>query len=147
MVDTNVRRVLSRVFGVEPPAVDAIADSVVPVRAAYAWNQALMDLGATLCRTKRPLCLVCPLVAECGGPRPPGRARKPSVEFRATSRYVRGRVIDSLRGLAPGVSVAIDELAVGVDARQPDRVLRLIAVMAREGLVDLLPDNQVRLAE
>ena len=48
MVDTNVRRVLSRVFGVEPATVERLADAVVPADAAYAWNQALMDLGATL---------------------------------------------------------------------------------------------------
>src|ERR1051326_6326215 len=41
MVDTNVRRVLSRVFDVEPTRVDAIAQSVVPEHQAYAWNQAL----------------------------------------------------------------------------------------------------------
>src|ERR687888_2458292 len=62
MVDTNVRRVLSRVFGWEPAAVHRMALSVVPPRSAYAWNQALMDLGATLCRAKQPLCLVCPLL-------------------------------------------------------------------------------------
>ncbi|MDQ6672009.1 MAG: A/G-specific adenine glycosylase, partial [Chloroflexota bacterium] len=50
MVDTNVRRVLSRVFAIDPQAVDSIADAVVPPPpAAYAWNQALMDLGATVC--------------------------------------------------------------------------------------------------
>ncbi|HYX80994.1 MAG TPA: A/G-specific adenine glycosylase, partial [Gemmatimonadales bacterium] len=39
MVDTNVRRVLARVFGVEPSAVAALADQAVPRHAAYAWNQ------------------------------------------------------------------------------------------------------------
>ena len=72
MVDTNVRRVLeSRLRRRRADAVEALAERVVPRDAAYAWNQALMDLGATLCRAKRPLCLVCPLVAECGGPREP----------------------------------------------------------------------------
>src|SRR5207302_2853745 len=56
MVDTNVRRVLSRVFGVEPSQVEGIADAVVPPKAAYVWNQALMDIGATLCRAQRPVC-------------------------------------------------------------------------------------------
>src|SRR6266568_404379 len=45
MVDTNVRRVLSRVFGLQPGAVEGVADDLVPAQSAYAWNQALMDLG------------------------------------------------------------------------------------------------------
>ena len=64
MVDTNVRRVLGRVFA-PSLAVDEVADVVLPPHAAYAWNQALMDLGATLCRADRPLCLVCPLLNLC----------------------------------------------------------------------------------
>ncbi|MBV9893388.1 MAG: A/G-specific adenine glycosylase, partial [Chloroflexi bacterium] len=68
-VDTNIRRVLGRVFSLEPQNVEAIAQSLVPLDLAYEWNQALMDLGATLCRPRQPLCLVCPLVSQCGGPR------------------------------------------------------------------------------
>src|SRR5579871_3718068 len=62
MVDTNVRRVLSRVFGVAPAQVEAMAQSVIPSDSAWAWGQALMDLGATVCRASQPLCLVCPLL-------------------------------------------------------------------------------------
>ena len=65
MVDTNVRRVLSRVFGVEASKVEAMAQSVIPVSSAYAWNQALMDLGATICVARRPRCMACPVASVC----------------------------------------------------------------------------------
>src|SRR5260370_37407798 len=106
MGDTTVGGVLSGVFGVAPSCVDHMADTVVPRAAAYAWNQALMDLGATLCRAARPLCLVCPLLAECGGPAPPraranGGAPGP---FRAANRYQRRPHLQALRQLAPSES-------------------------------------------
>jgi A/G-specific adenine glycosylase len=75
-VDTNIRRVLWRVFrGVEPgvwPAdtafqrqMLALAEWALPPGGAYDWQQALMDLGATICLARRPLCERCPLTASC----------------------------------------------------------------------------------
>jgi A/G-specific adenine glycosylase len=139
MVDTNVRRVLSRVFGWPPSAVEALADSVVPRSAAYAWNQALMDLGATLCRSRQPLCLVCPLVADCGGPRAPvSVARTAAGQFNGSRRYHRGRIIQRLRELPAGDSLLLSDLG---DRREV--VLRLAA----DGLVSVDADGRVRLAE
>jgi A/G-specific adenine glycosylase len=139
MVDTNVRRVLSRVFGWPPSAVDALADSVVPRSAAYAWNQALMDLGATLCRSRQPLCLVCPLVADCGGPRAPVSATRTAAgQFNGSRRYHRGRIIQRLRELPAGDSLLLSDLG---DRREV--VLRLAA----DGLVSVDAEGRVRLAE
>ena len=75
-VDTNIRRVLWRVFrGVEPaiwPADSAfqrqmleVAEWALPPDRAYDWQQALMDLGATVCLARRPLCERCPLTTCC----------------------------------------------------------------------------------
>jgi A/G-specific adenine glycosylase len=75
-VDTNIRRVLWRLFfGIESadwPAGDrsareilALAGWALPVDAAYDWQQALMDLGATTCLGRRPLCESCPLTGCC----------------------------------------------------------------------------------
>jgi A/G-specific adenine glycosylase len=72
-VDTNIRRVLHRVFfGLEfpePKLNDAqmltIAEQVLPTGEAYNWNQALMDLGATYCTSSNPRCTACPLQETC----------------------------------------------------------------------------------
>jgi len=133
MVDTNVRRVLSRVFEVEPSDVEKLADQVVPPAAGYAWNQALMDLGATLCRAKRPLCLVCPLLAECGGPRPSARTKPAAGAFQGSRRFLRGRILDALRH---------HERIALVDFGEPEIVER----MAAEGLVEISFDGYARLA-
>jgi A/G-specific adenine glycosylase len=132
MVDTNVRRVLARVFGAE---ADAIADQVVPKNAAYAWNQALMDLGATLCRADKPLCLLCPLNDVCsavGQVTLPTRRRQPP--FAGSSRYIRGRILDALRTLPDGAAVPLPHLAEVVSVDLP-RLENLTRRMAEEGLL------------
>jgi A/G-specific adenine glycosylase len=142
MVDTNVRRVLSRVFAVEPGAVDGIAQALVPASAAYNWNQALMDLGATLCRAKAPLCLVCPLLGECGGPRATSSAPgRPNTAFRGSTRFYRGRIVARLREVPAGETLALDDLAAEVGGRR-DLILKLVS----EGLLQLR-HNRVRLAD
>jgi A/G-specific adenine glycosylase len=144
MVDTNVRRVLSRVFDVDGAVVEDMAQSVVPTSAAYQWNQALMDLGATLCRSKHPFCLVCPLLAECDGPRHKTSAprRTAAGEFRGSSRFYRGRILEELRHVGVSESVALADLAAQVDQR-----VDLIARLASEGLVEIDANDRVRLAE
>jgi A/G-specific adenine glycosylase len=148
MVDTNVRRVLSRVFEVDPGDVETLADAVVPPQAAYAWNQSLMDLGATVCRAKRPMCLLCPLVADCGGPRVSPRPARPSVEFRGSQRYYRGRVVDFLSRLPLGEGVGVDDLAARVaPPAERERLVALIEQLALDGMLVLGHDHQVRLPD
>ena len=69
VVDTNVRRVLGRVFHWPSAPTDrevaATAERVLPEGKAWAWNQALMDLGATVCTSRRPTCLLCPVRTAC----------------------------------------------------------------------------------
>ena len=72
-VDGNTRRVLSRLFAVREPAglpgtrkkIHDLAASLVPQRAPGSFNQALMDLGAGICRPKSPACADCPLRRHC----------------------------------------------------------------------------------
>jgi A/G-specific adenine glycosylase len=143
MVDTNIRRVLSRVFEVRPAEVETLAEQVVPRNAAYAWNQALMDLGATLCGSKRALCLVCPLVSECAGPVIKGKsAAKPAGEFRGSRRFYRGRIVEALRDAPGGLSLR----ALSVASSHPD-ISDLVQTLAADGLVAIDSAQNVRLLE
>ena len=73
ILDTNVRRVLGRIFQVSIPSgvnadrhAWATARDVLPVAAdVYDWNQALMDLGATICVARAPRCAQCPVATQC----------------------------------------------------------------------------------
>ena len=84
ILDTNAARVLTRVFavrvhggkGVLQRRLWTIATAVTPSGRAGDFNQAIMDLGATICRARAPLCDECPVSREC-------RARSRSASLRA----------------------------------------------------------------
>lgn len=73
VVDGNVARVLCRYFGIrEDPRTSAaqkelwkIAADLLPDGRAGEFNQALMELGATVCLPKNPRCLLCPVSRDC----------------------------------------------------------------------------------
>ena len=73
VVDGNVERVVARLFAVETPLPGAkpelkrLAAGLVRDTRPGDWAQALMDLGATVCRPKAPLCDRCPVAAHCAG--------------------------------------------------------------------------------
>ena len=62
-VDTNVRRVLTRREG--EIDVSARADELLPRGRAATFNQAMMELGATVCRPRNPDCAQCPVERGC----------------------------------------------------------------------------------
>jgi A/G-specific adenine glycosylase len=67
-VDTNVQRVIARLHGLREPARDEIERllmSMLPESGSGDFTQAMMDLGATICRPKAPLCGECPLRRHC----------------------------------------------------------------------------------
>jgi len=118
-VDVNVRRVLSR-RGLE------VAEPSPQL------NQALMELGATVCTARAPRCDVCPLAEGCEGPggaAPRGGAR---VRFEDTDRFVRGRVVAAL---AEGSS--LPDVA-------PERLERALDGLERDGLIER-SEGQLRL--
>lgn len=73
ILDGNVRRVLSRYFGVEggkgtgagTKRLWALAERCTPAEEVARYTQAIMDLGATVCVRARPLCECCPLKSRC----------------------------------------------------------------------------------
>ncbi len=73
VLDGNVKRVLSRLFCLKENGKDsrsekrlwAVAESLLPAKSVGDFNQALMELGASLCIPNKPLCLSCPLNNMC----------------------------------------------------------------------------------
>lgn len=70
ILDTNVRRVLRRVFlGDDAHPRERtlwdLSEALLPPGRAYDFNQALMDIGATVCTARRPRCAACPLASLC----------------------------------------------------------------------------------
>jgi A/G-specific adenine glycosylase len=72
LVDGNVARVLARLFVIEDDMkrvgmrrAEQLAEELVPDHAPGDWNQALMELGATVCTPRAPACERCPVEGSC----------------------------------------------------------------------------------
>ena len=71
VIDTNVERVVARLFSIARPVAEAkaeiraLVERITPKERAGDFAQAMMDLGATICRSKAPRCGECPLRPDC----------------------------------------------------------------------------------
>lgn len=131
-VDTNVRRVIARIDREHRTAtpLEQRAHELLPAGRAADWNQAMMELGATVCRARAPVCGDCP-VAGCRSrdlPLPPPLAtagrRRGAERFEQTDRFVRGRIVAALAAGEP--------LPQGI---APERIERALTGLVRNGLV------------
>ncbi|PWG63046.1 adenine glycosylase [Bifidobacterium callitrichidarum] len=159
VIDTNIRRVLSRVFlgaeslgGAASPAERALAAHVLPeaVRDSVTWNQSVMELGAVMCTAKSPMCEVCPIAHDCrflklGRPGLGERRTRPRQRFQGTDRQVRGLVLAALRGLPAGATLArSDAEALWKDKAQ---LAACIASLDDDGLIEMTEDGALRLPQ
>lgn len=109
VLDVNVRRVYSRWMRRQATTSDVVSDAdlklfaqtLIPSDAPSTWHHAVMDLGATVCRARKPTCSQCPLSEICpsaGAMQETVRTRRPEPLFRAEPRRLwRGRVVELLR--------------------------------------------------
>ena len=134
-VDTNVRRVIERWDGVArgPRALAERAAAWLPRGRAADFNQAMMELGATVCAPRAARCGACPVARGCasaGAPAPRPAPRAPRVRFEDTDRWARGRVVAAL--------LAGEALPAAIGGERRERVL---AGLERDGLVRRGPDG------
>ena len=134
VVDGNVERVIARLYAVEAalpaskPELKALAAALVRPERPGDWAQALMDLGATICRPRQPLCDRCPLTDGCAArragqpetyPRKTAKAERPhrqGVAFVLTRNGEVGLVRRPAKGLLGGMLA----LPTGAWAAQAD---------------------------
>ncbi len=153
VVDTNVRRVLSRaVRGVdsirEPASVadrrelEALLPDDPPTAARF--SAAVMELGALVCTAVNPRCPDCPLAEVCRwrvDGRPTVIARRAVQTWAGTDRQVRGRIMALLRAAPSPV------LSAELDLAWPDPTQRqrCLTSLVADGLAAVLPDGRVAL--
>ncbi|KNY07310.1 A/G-specific adenine glycosylase [Microbacterium sp. GCS4] len=135
VVDTNTRRVLARaVLGQAQPGAPSRKDlelmsSLLPEDddEAAIFNAAAMELGATVCVSRRPRCEQCPLIESCawvGAGRPDtGDSRRRQAAFEGSDRQARGAALRVLRTAAPEAVPLVSVLADWPDALQRDRAI------------------------
>jgi A/G-specific adenine glycosylase len=144
VVDTNIARIFARVAGTRltPSQVQRDADAALEIGESWTWNQALMDLGATVCTARSPQCAVCPISHLCSwrradNPEPdPAQGSAgvsgPQARFDGSDRQARGRLMKALGHSPVPVGDAASRMGL---AEQPERAGRLIAALVGEGLV------------
>jgi A/G-specific adenine glycosylase len=146
-VDTNVRRVVSRVVG-EPlgrAQLQHAADELVFVPDPATWTHASMDLGAAVCRSRRPLCDECPVSRWCvsAGTVEPATSRGAAgMPFEQTSRWLRGRIVARLRALDGD---AWTRLPAAIGDHDAEAIRVAVAGLEQDGLLERSPDGSVRL--
>jgi len=134
VLDVNAARVHARLRGGAVGQADA--DDATPPETPWAWNQAILDLGATVCTKRNPRCDACPVSAECSwrgrGDDPAGPGNRQS-RFEGSDRQGRGRLVDALR--AGPVSARLSDLAVTMGwPDDPERSLRVAKSVVADGL-------------
>jgi A/G-specific adenine glycosylase len=146
VVDTNIQRVLSRLFPGTRGIIETweLAERILPSRNAYAWNQALMELGALICVSASPSCSHCPLKSVCPSAftvRPARRklsSKEPGRDG-TPNRIYRGRIIEALRNLDGRHSISGERLGKHVKAHFAARdrawFKSLLLGLERDGLV------------
>ncbi|HEX8631458.1 MAG TPA: A/G-specific adenine glycosylase [Catenuloplanes sp.] len=153
VVDTNVRRVVSRAVAGEPDAgptttaADLTAMAALlpeePARAARA-SIAFMELGALVCTARAPRCPQCPLAGQCawragGRPTPAGPTRRPQ-RYAGTDRQVRGLLLAVLRESTGPVARGRLDLVWHDEVQRA----RALAGLVDDGLVEPLDSDAGR---
>jgi A/G-specific adenine glycosylase len=130
VLEVNTTRVVMRLTGTE--ATQAAADALVPPGRGWAWNQAMIDLGATVCLRRDPRCDECPVRRWCKAPG--AEAPPPTFQsrFEGSDRQGRGRLVDALRAGA----VAWDDVPMAMGwPDDPARAYRVASTLIDDGLV------------
>jgi A/G-specific adenine glycosylase len=154
VVDTNAARVIARAVAghrLGPREVQDQADELVPLGRGWDWNQAVLDLGATVCVKRAPRCGVCPVADRCAWARrgfdAPDPAEGsagtsgPQSRFDGSDRQGRGRLVQALR-TGP---VTLDRLADAAGwPDDPDRAQRVADTLVGDGLAEYA-DGQLAL--
>ena len=154
VVDVNVRRVVARAVHARaepaPPSTRrdlADVEALLPQEptAAARVSIGLMELGAVVCRARRPRCDECPLAASCGWrqagyPAYDGPRARPQ-KFTGTDRQVRGRLLDVLRATPDPVAKA----TLDVVWAEPIQRERALSSLVRDRLAVILTDGRYAL--
>lgn len=141
VVDTNIRRIFSRLFFAGKGTaedIDATVAKAVPAGRGVAWNNALMDFGSMLCTANAPRCTACPLQKHCGAFKAGMqdnyfRIAPPQKKFAGSRRQYRGKTLQLLRE-TPEITLP----ALAKQLKKPVLWTKKLAQeLEREGMLEL----------
>ena len=161
VLDVNVRRVYSRWMRRQQTIIDVERDealakfamTVIPQRTPARWHHAVMDLGATICTARKPLCTSCPMADLCPSAHVlehAQRVKRAEPMFRGEpQRLWRGRFVDALREAPAGLSPSALVTAAGATRLASDEQTwfrAMIDALVRDGVIERA-GRRIRLAD
>ena len=166
VVDVNIRRLLSRLYWRIPSTAGMrseaeiwrTAERILPRRGVYDWNQALMDIGATICTARLPSCSRCPLGGICASRKKMTQAKRGTRKAGSglhgvPGRIYRGRIVEALRRKESGLRAGTlgKEINPEFSVHDLPWLESLLAGLERDGLIRVrrgrtLRDSRVVLA-
>jgi A/G-specific adenine glycosylase len=144
VVDGNVERVLCRLEGWEGGAsrrrsIDELANRLISPDRPGDFNQALMELGATVCTPRNPQCLVCPIAAGCATLGEHKTQPRPKMQRREIAHAL------VLRSVRRGRGAKLREEAVLLE-RRPAHVTVMPGLWQLPALADAeVPESELRM--
>ncbi len=151
VVDVNVKRVLSRLEGrtLSMNETQSIADQNLPKGEGWRWNQAMIEIGATVCTARKTQCGNCPLKETCTwtkdqtAPDPANSAKRKKLEtFEGSDRQGRGKLISALRN-EPVMEKDVPQIFGW--ANDHKRCKRVLKKLEKDGLVVITDSGKVSL--
>jgi len=139
--DINVKRVISRYFGMKDPKkyIDQFSSLLLKNIESRKLNQALMDFGSNICKPRNPLCVDCPLESSCK--KYFNLKTKPIEKFIGSNRELRGKLIKLI--LKNG-ELNIKTLQQELDT-ELERLDKIIKNLQKDGLVKLNKNNLIEI--
>ena len=151
VVDVNVKRVLSRLEGrtLSMNETQSIADQNLPKGEGWRWNQAMIEIGATICTARKTQCGNCPLKATCAwtkdqtAPDPAiAEKRKKFETFEGSDRQGRGKLINALRS-EPIMETDVPQIFGWTNDHK--RCKRVLKKLEKDGLIVITDSGKVSL--
>ncbi len=143
VIDTNVRRVVGRIFfGLKKHSVqqlDTVVQKLLPKNRSAEWNATLMDFGSAICVGRRPKCEICPVQQYCVA-YPKILTYVPEkktsvIKFKETDRYWRGEIVRQFLQQSPQSLITIRMTLKKMGMADVPRISRLIKMLIQDGLI------------
>ena len=140
-VDINLQRVLTRYFAIDSTEkyVEKYSDFLLTDVDSRDLNQALMDLGSSICTSSNPKCDICPLEKNCK--KYILKSKKSIEKFKGSNREVRGKII---KLLIMENQIAIKDI-VKKTCEDEAKIINAINGLKSDGLLTIMKNNIIEI--
>ena len=140
-LDTNLERVLTRYFAIDSTKnyVRKYSDFLLAGVNSRDLNQALMDLGSSICTSSNPKCDICPLEKKCG--KYILKSKNSIEKFKGSNRELRGRII---KLLLVESQIAIKDI-VNKTSEDEEKIITAINGLKGDGLLKIGKNNIIEI--